>query len=111
MSLSVVEDTIRIWIENNLGIETIFSFPSAPRPSDQYAMVNVISDSDVSTSQTKKTFIGGDQTVDIDYSVLSNAFISIRNVSAVWGSKKRTAFCMASFLKDSLNLGFACFNI
>ncbi len=76
MTITEIETALYDWIYGELGITTIFAYPSAPRPTTSYALINVYSFTELGTEETKSTLLI-DKSADVVRSIPKDVVISI----------------------------------
>jgi len=94
LNIVTIEDAIYTWVNGVTGIQTIFAYPNAPRPSTSYALINFFNILPVGNKEQKGELLG-DNTANIDRSDVSDISISIN----VYYSG---AYQIATQLADSL---------
>jgi hypothetical protein len=95
MTIIEIEDTIKAWINNETGVNTVFAYQDAPRPPTPYVLVNFISTIPVGERETKSTLLL-DESIDNVYSTPNSTTISIN-------CYRQDAFQTAVNIKESLS--------
>lgn len=76
MTVTEIEDALYAWINGILGIQAIFAYPSAPRPTSSYAYINVYQNQNRSTRGYESEELV-DESIDNVYSHSQEIIVSI----------------------------------
>lgn len=94
INITNIENTLYQWVSGVTGLTTIFANPNAPRPTDPYALINIISTTPVGVEESESTLLPN-TSVDVEYSNLELVMVSI---NTYYSGAHQTA----TKIKDSL---------
>lgn len=76
MTNTEIENILYGWINGLLGMDAIFAYPSAPRPTTSYVLINFISNIELGEPDTKSV-AGALETSDNTYSTPTSITVSV----------------------------------
>lgn len=104
LDIACIEEALQKWVKKELCIESIFAHQNAPRPEDQYALINLVGNTVIGHCESLATAVDPVspetvRTINLEH---SNVWHLMASINVYRGGQKGGAFSQVVKLRDSI---------